>query len=768
MKKFLIVFVISSLFAQPLVRIYQTDISKELISRLDIVSVRGNVYLDVVGWNKDLEYLNENGIFYEVVVPDLPAYYYSRLDRSLPMGGYRTYSEILLALDSLHVIYPSIVSPRESVATGWDGYKVWAVKISDNVSLLEDEPQALLDAGIHAREVICPEVLIYFMKWLCSNYSTDNIAKYIVDNRQIWFIPLLNPDGYRRNEIDNPAGGGMWRKNTRDNNSNGIFDATYDGVDLNRNYSVGWGMPGSSSDPTSDIYRGPYPFSEPEVAGYRNFVLSHNFRTNLSYHSYSGFYLFSWGFTPTHCDDHDYYMELASLLAKYNGYEYGNAGEVFYIATGVTFDWMYSDTTGKPSIISLSPEVGFGDDGFWPPTDRIVPLCESQLWPNVVVCLSAGAMPLVDNWSFVELTGDFDGYFDPGEVIAMAVSLENLGVEQANVYATIRPITSNISVSDTSIDVGIILPKGGGGVVENPFEISISSDAVLGSLAKLRVCARMLDGYALCDTAFFTIGTPETLFFDRFCTYPWTLSGDWQCGNSTYPQPYSSPSELGTALNSDYNPSTLSEAISPRIFLPETMLAPFLEFWQWYDMESGYDGGQVRISTDGIVWNILNPIGGYPATIASTTPELGGQQAFSGRNEEWHKVQFDISSYRGDTVQIKFIFSTDAYVNGRGWYVDDFLIGGYVSSDAIVDYHSEPRKYVRVFPNPFNSRCIIEVDSNVKKVQIYDVYGRLVDEIIPSNGIVAWDIQDRKGICYPSGLYFVSVSGSMEKVLLIR
>ncbi len=273
-----IVAITSMLLAQPLVRVDFDDFSK--VARFydfDVAYVREGAYVDIIGWENDLVELLNSGVSYRIIIDDLPEYYASRLDLSLPMGGYPTLSEILATIDTLHTMFPSLVSVKESLATGWMGNVVYAIKISDSVSVDEDEPEVLYDATIHAREVITPLSLLHFINFLLNGYGTDPIATYLVNNRELWFILVLNPDGYRINEMLRPGGGGMWRKNARDNNLNGAFDTDYDGVDLNRNFNDCWGdTTGASPNPASQTYFGPAPFSEPESRGFKNFVLSHN------------------------------------------------------------------------------------------------------------------------------------------------------------------------------------------------------------------------------------------------------------------------------------------------------------------------------------------------------------------------------------------------------------------------------------------------------------------------------------------------------------
>ena len=142
------------------------------------------------------------------------------------------------------------------------------VKISDNPDVDEAEPEILYTALHHAREPQSMMQMIYFMYYLLENYNTNPSVQYIVNNRELYFIPVVNPDGYEYNRTTNPSGGGMWRKNRKNNGS------SY-GVDLNRNYGpyTYWNAPngGSSTDPSSDTYRGTAPFSEPETSKLKEF-----------------------------------------------------------------------------------------------------------------------------------------------------------------------------------------------------------------------------------------------------------------------------------------------------------------------------------------------------------------------------------------------------------------------------------------------------------------------------------------------------------------
>ena len=164
------------------------------------------------------------------------------------MGGYYTFAEIVGVIDQLRASYPNFVSQKTSIGQSVQGRDIWMFKVSDNPNVDEDEPEFRVDSLHHAREPQGMQTTIYFVSWLLEEYGSDPLATYLVDEREIYVVLCVNPDGYEYNRSIAPGGGGLWRKNRR-NNGGGVF-----GVDLNRNYPFQWAVAGSSSNPDSDIY----------------------------------------------------------------------------------------------------------------------------------------------------------------------------------------------------------------------------------------------------------------------------------------------------------------------------------------------------------------------------------------------------------------------------------------------------------------------------------------------------------------------------------
>ena len=173
---------------------------------------QGENYIEIITDQSELNNLNSLGFRTEVEITALSDYYRSRLPKALDMGGYKTLDEINAYLDSMIAAYPDIISTKENIGNTIEGRPIWAVKISDNPNVDEDEPEVLYTAAIHAREVVTPEILFYFMDYLTDNYGVIPAVTDLVDNRELWFIVVVNPDGYYRNQVIAPTGGGNWRK----------------------------------------------------------------------------------------------------------------------------------------------------------------------------------------------------------------------------------------------------------------------------------------------------------------------------------------------------------------------------------------------------------------------------------------------------------------------------------------------------------------------------------------------------------------------------
>jgi len=218
----------------------------------------------------------------------------------MPPAGYLTASGIEACLQFLATTYPSIcqliVMPEHSV----EGRTIRAIKLAKGTGA--DRRAVLLIGGVHAREVVNPDLLVSLALKLCQAYTTNtglsfgpksypaSTIKLIIETMDVFFLPLVNPDG--RVFVQSPAGDPMWRKNRSLNPGQPCK-----GVDLNRNYQFLFtsGI-GTSSNSCSEVFKGSAAFSEPETRNVRHMLDTYsNICCMADVHSFSELILYSWG-----------------------------------------------------------------------------------------------------------------------------------------------------------------------------------------------------------------------------------------------------------------------------------------------------------------------------------------------------------------------------------------------------------------------------------------------------------------------------------------
>ncbi len=402
----------------------------DLTSRgIDVLAVNRDGTLDMVVTAGQLDWLRAGSMRVDILArPMLGAA--ADLDENL--GLYHTYVEMLDALGQMVLDYPSLTM-LDTIGTTHEGRVIVALKISDNAAVDESETEVLIIGCHHARELMSVDVPLMFAQYLLSNYGVSSFVTSMVDGREIWIMPMMNPDGHvyvQNNHADDWWN--WWRKNRRDN-GDGSF-----GVDLNRNYDYHWGYDdaGSSPDPSSLVYRGPSAFSEPETQAVRDFCNSREFSVALSYHSYSELIIHPWGYAPVYTEDHEMFTVLGDSLSRGNGYYVGcTATDILYPVNGDSDDWMYGETTSKNRMFSYTIELNsYEEGGFAPPDSLIAPTFDKVLGLNFTLLSRADdpysvlgpgipeidpVLDLADPYHLVSWSGPEAG--DPNEAVAWDV-----------------------------------------------------------------------------------------------------------------------------------------------------------------------------------------------------------------------------------------------------------------------------------------------------------------------------------------------------------
>ena len=117
-------------------------------------------------------------------------------------------------IDAVVAAHPTIVQ-KVAIGKSYQGRTIWAVKISDNVAVDENEPEVLFDGLTHSDEHMGLEMTLQIMHWLADGYGHDTRITNIVNTREVWIILAVNPDGA---EYDITGGRfHFWRKNRQPN-----------------------------------------------------------------------------------------------------------------------------------------------------------------------------------------------------------------------------------------------------------------------------------------------------------------------------------------------------------------------------------------------------------------------------------------------------------------------------------------------------------------------------------------------------------------------
>jgi carboxypeptidase T len=648
-------------------------------SGLDYEGSSGKIgeWMQFVAGREDLKRLAQNNITYSIVIDDLTKEYQKHLSHTPQnalgfgygsMGGFYTYDEVVQQLDSMKSRFPNLITARETIATTGEGRKLWVAKISANPDVNDtSKPEAFYTGLHHAREPQGMMEVIYYMWWLLENYGTNPDATYLVNNRQMWFLPVSNPDGYAFNQVIAPGGGGMWRKNRRENG-----DGTF-GVDLNRNYGnmSMWNSPNGGSDEftQSDAYRGTKPFSEPETKGIANFLAAHNIKTCINYHTYGGYLIYPWGYILSESKDSVAFREFAFDITGYNRYLSGTDMQtVYYVTRGSSDDYMYGDTT-KPSTFTITLEVG-GE--FWASTDLILPLAKENLEPNKYMSFAAGSFPVTKRIDLAD--ENHNDAIERGESFSLGVKLHNKGLGNSG----------QVFVNISSTNPGLVWTKGADTINTIPARgdsiahfTGLRDGSNAKSTDKFIVIITDAKGYIHCDSILASLGTPTTLLADSAsdATANWNAGQSWDV-TELYQrsEPFSfTDNPYGDYSNNADNAMTLLNAIDLSGFNRAQ-----LKFWAIWAIQPAYDFAFVEISSDaGSTWdNIRTSLSHRGSGLGVQDTELWGFDGYTP-GLVWTEQVADLSSYIGSQVLVRFRVVADNFSTRDGLYVDDIKVVGY-------------------------------------------------------------------------------------------
>ncbi|RKX71932.1 hypothetical protein DRP43_01945, partial [candidate division TA06 bacterium] len=317
-----------------------------ILNKSDMRTIYSNRY-SIVDKNKNtvtiyihdyqLDELKGLGYEVEVVIDDIQAYtkerisYNPKVDTSLT-SHYHSYDQTVAIMDSIAQLHPDICK-LDTIGYSVQGRIMLAMKISDNVNIKEDEAEMRIVGCYHGNEYPASEIPLFMIAYLTEEYGLDSYITHLVDNREIWIMPIYNPDGH-------------------------VSDSRYNanGIDLNRNMGYMWTGEGGDTEA----------YGQPETEAMYKWSQRENFTLGLTYHTYHPAVNYIWNYTPKRSADSTMVLQYANIY----GDSTASHGDAYWVTEG--YDWY--------RITGDLNDYSYGIDGI---DDVTIELCHEYV-PNAI------------------------------------------------------------------------------------------------------------------------------------------------------------------------------------------------------------------------------------------------------------------------------------------------------------------------------------------------------------------------------------------------
>ncbi|MEO0092408.1 MAG: M14 family zinc carboxypeptidase [candidate division WOR-3 bacterium] len=277
---------------------------------LAIIDAQEN-YVDAYATNEQTNEIISAGYQVTILIDD----YQKELAKTLQ--GYHTYAQVCSLMYVVRNQYPEITK-LETLGLSTQNRVILAMKVTDNPQIEEPEPEIRLVGAHHGNEKISTEVTLSFLKYLVENYGINQTVTDLVNNREIWIIPILNVDGHISNSRYNGAG-----------------------VDLNRDYGYMW----QASSPS--------PWSQPETRAIQKHSQDNNITLEYEYHSTASYVNYLWDYHPKDPPDSSY---IIAISQEYADSTYGSATTRLTKING--FDWYVARGSAQDAIFGIWGGIG--------------------------------------------------------------------------------------------------------------------------------------------------------------------------------------------------------------------------------------------------------------------------------------------------------------------------------------------------------------------------------------------------------------------------
>jgi hypothetical protein len=405
---------------------------------------------------------------------------------------------------------------------------------------------------------------------------------------------------------------------------------------------------------------------------------------------------------------HTIFVDLTGTIAPrlsfyhYYNMEYGWDGGIVQVSTddGLTFQTIepkegYSafvgetpaftglstpDSTYKMETFYLAPFVGdtimirfqFASDGsITKPGWYIDDVAVAESPSADVAAISIVEPSILTNIPPLDVKAQIVNFGSATQTFNVRLEVDTLGGMGGSVFSNVKQITSLAPTDTILLAFDTWAPPQVGyydlrAMTQLPLDADPSNDTVFVQTFIIGIVTLPhFEDFEASDGGFFATG-----------------SWEWGIPTSGPDTAYSGTKLWATELDTNYSNDAQDFLYLPAVDLSGLALTPIFSFYHYYDMEEGYDGGVVQISTDrGLSFTTLTPIGGYPGAI-----NLGEDSAYTGLStpdSSYVEASFDLSSYVGDTVILRLQFVSDFSVTSPGWYVDDVNIATvFIRGDA--------------------------------------------------------------------------------------
>ena len=253
--------------------------------------------------------------------------------------GYRDYKKVEEELKQIAAQFPDIAK-LETYGTTEDGHTLYVLKVSDNVQIDEDEPELMITSATHGDEIITVEVEMELIKSLLQNYEKDARLSKMLKEKEIFFIPMVNPQGYSQ----------------RDRYAN-------NNTDPNRDYPY----PGDENKKSVDC-----------IDALRTWFHSRDIKGSIDLHAYGKLIMFPWAYTKSSPprDDEINFQYLTNSMAEINKYKAGQISKIIYVAKGSSADYYY----WKNKTLALGIELSSSKAPPYGAVPRIVEESREMIW----------------------------------------------------------------------------------------------------------------------------------------------------------------------------------------------------------------------------------------------------------------------------------------------------------------------------------------------------------------------------------------------------